>query len=458
MKYIPDKPQQLMDQWLWTHDDAALFVGMGIGKTAAVLHHILDRICDGAIYGVLVVAPLRVVNLTWPREHQEWDGLDCLKIANLRTKEGWQQLLDGTADIYLCNYEMLPKLQAKYLQGRRQLAFNAVVWDELTKAKNHRSSRINVVRPYFRAKCKYHWGLTGTPMPNSYLELFAQIRLLDDGKAFGRAFGMFKQTYFSPTDYMEYHWELKPGAAKIIEDKLRSIAITLTSEEWLDIPPVISEDIEVSLPKEVAAQYAELEREMILMVDGETFTAANAAVLVNKLLQLTSGAMYRPDNQGYTIIHTAKLDALKKVLKQIGDEPILIACNYRHEQDRIMEMLPKAVRFDQAKNQAEQTWLVEQWNKKQIKYLLANPQSIGHGLNLQAGGRTIVWYTTPWSRELYDQMIARLARRGQTQETRVFRLITRETMDEVVAEVLDVKGNQQAALLKTLMVWRETKQ
>lgn len=457
MKYVPDTAQKLIDEWLWTHDEAALFVGMGIGKTAAILHHILDRIADGAIQGVLVVAPMRVCNLTWPSERAHWDDLCGLKMANLRTSEGWQQLLDGSADIYLCNYEMLPRLKERYLSNRRKIAFNAVIWDELTKAKNHRSSRINTVRPYLRSKCKYHWGLTGTPRPNSLLEIFAQIRLLDDGKLFGRSFGFFKQRYFEPTDYMEYNWVPKTGAEQYINERLKTIALTLLSSDYLDIPNVNQYDIDVKLSDEAREVYAELEKEMIVLIDGEAFTAANAAVLVNKLLQVTSGAMYNQDGQGYKVIHDGKIVTLKKVLKDIGKHSVLIACNYRHEQDRIVQAIPDCVRFDQAKDHKEQTWLVDQWNRGNIRYLVANPQSVGHGLNLQAGGNHLVWYTCPWSRELYDQLVARLARRGQTKETHVYRLITQDTADELVSEILASKDKQQQAMLQVLKTWRETK-
>ena len=457
MLFNPDEPQKRIIKHLLEHKVAALFVGMGIGKTAPCLHVIEHLICDGEIKAALIVAPKRVVNLVWPAEARKWE-LTHRRVVRLRGKRAWDKLQRQEGDIYVINYELLPKLQG-YLKSIPRLkggcAFDMVVWDELTRTKNHRAKRINAVRPYLRMYCKRSWGLTGTPRPNSLMDLFAQIRLLDDGQRLGRSFATFRDAFFHATDYMQYNWEPNPGAKEAIYKRIQDITLTLLARDWLDIPEMIQEDVELALCKEAEEKYRTLEKDLVVLLENDTVvTAANAAVLVNKLLQVTSGAVYDADGNWH-ILHDGKIKVLQKLLKAIGPKPVLIACNYRHEQERIAQAVPGIVRFDSAHSHKAQEELVEYWNTGLISRLMANPQSIGHGLNLQAGGNTIVWFSLPWSREYYDQFNARLARRGQDQITDIYRIITLDTMDEVVAEVLAKKDTEQNALLEALRDWKD---
>ena len=277
------------------------------------------------------------------------------------------------------------------------------------------------------------------------MELFAQVRLIDGGRALGESFFRFRQIYFYPTDYMEYNWAVRPGMEQKINDAISPITLVLKSEDYLDIPEVYTEDIEISLPEEARIMYKELEKKLITKLDEENdLIATNRAVLAGKLVQLVGGAMY--DNDGNTVIvHSKKLDALGDLLKTI-DGPLLIAANYKHEMDRIAARFPEVVRFD--KGDSEQT--VADWNAGKIKALVAHPASIGHGLNLQSGGNCICWFSQTWSREMYDQMNARLARKGQTKNTVIYRLICEKTIDESIVETLRTRGEEQSALLTTL--------
>lgn len=456
MKFTPSQAQVLADQHLATNDEAALFMGCGLGKTAVVLHRLMAMLEDGATDGALVVAPLRVCNLTWPAEVHKWEGLEGLRVANLRTKEGWQALERGSAHLYLINYEMLQQFQERFLAGKRRLPFDTVIWDELTKAKNHKSKRINAVRPYFRKHCKRHWGMTGTPTPNGLLDLFAQTRLLDDGRRLGKTFSGYRDVFFKPEDWNEYNWLPKPGAREQIYKRLEGFALTLRSSDWLDIPDVFVEDIEFSLSDEAKKMYEELERELLLMLeDNSAIVATNAAVLVNKLLQLTSGAAYTDKGQ-WRIVHDGKMKQLEKLTKRIGKRPTLVAYNYQHELERILRAYPQAVAFNNAKTLQQQDQLIQRWNGGKIPMLVAHPKSMAHGLNLQDGGSVVVWFSLTWSREDYDQMNARLARRGQEQVTEVYRLITSNTADEVVAEALRAKDEEQSALLQALTNWKNS--
>ena len=437
--------QQLMVRHLMAHDRAALFVGVGLGKTAATLEAFDGLRSLSEAQSMLVVAPLRVCNLTWPNEVAQW--APHLKVCNLRGRAGY---VSG-ADIYLCNYEMLPTLADRIPEMP-----DVVVFDELTRAKNHASKRINGLRKLLPQDGR-RWGLTGTPTPNSLLELFAQIRLLDDGKRFGPSFDAFQRAYFHATDYMEYNWEIDPGAEAKIHAKISDIALTLLSSEYLHIPDTVVADIEVAMPEEAQAQYDELEKELLLSIgEGEhVIVAPNAAVLVNKLLQVAGGSAY--SETGATVpIHSAKLDAVKAYIKQ-HPEPLLIAYNYRHELERLRQLLPGAIAFEDAKKAEIQTLFEREWNAGKIKHLLVHPQSVGHGLNLQHGGNTVLWFSPTWSREMYDQLNGRVARQGQRQITRIVRIICPGTIDDAVIETLRQKGDGQTALLTALSNLRKLK-
>lgn len=451
--YSPEPVQLIAEEHLLADNVAALFMGTGLGKTAATLSGICELFRDGRTKGVLIVAPLRVANLTWPAEIEKWEQFRWLRFANLRTKEGWKALEEGSAHIYLCNFEMLPKLAAKYFKGRKSCAFDTVVFDELTKAKNHKSKRINCVRQYLYKHCDTFWGLTGTPTPNGLLDLFAQLRLLDKGQRLGVSFSHFRDTYFSKLDFYGYRWEPRPDARSRIYSRIGDVALTLSREDWLDIPDVFVEDVEVVMPTEVRGMYKELEKELLIALDADKdLEAMNAAVLVNKLIQMTSGAVYYEVGEPHHVLHDAKLKALDKVLKSgVGDGNVLIAYQYRHELERLKERYPEAVGF---KDMPEKE-LIDAWNAGEIKYLLANPASMSHGLNMQYGGSDVVWYSIPWSREMYEQLNARLARRGQECQTRIWRLIMGQSIDEAVAEALRAKEAEESALLSALKRYKD---
>lgn len=420
--------QRLMADHLLTHDRAAAFVGLGLGKTATTLHCLNELSLDGACKAALIVAPLRVARLTWPNELAKWDQFRWMKHEILfgrpRTK----------ADIYLINYEQLQNLHS--------LDFcDTVVFDELTRAKNHQSKRIAALRPLLRGHRR--WGLTGTPRPNSLLELFAQIRLLDDGQRLGKSYPQFRERWFRPIDYDEYNWEPKEGSEAEIYGRIADLSITLRSSDHLNVPDTVVEDVEMALPDDARAAYKKLEDELLVRIREKDVTAVNAAVLVNKLLQVTGGTVYS-ETREVVQVHDAKLRALEKIVARHKGESVLIACNYIHERERVCAAVGAT---DASKFRGD---IETAWNTRRVKILAADPRSLGHGLNLQAGGRVIVWFSPTWSRELYDQFNARLARMGQEQVPVVYRLICTGTADEAVIEALHEKGEGQASMLSVL--------
>ena len=422
--------QKLMRDFLVNHDRAAGFCGVGIGKTASTLSAIASLKAMGEIRNALIVAPLRVATLTWPNEVRKWETFSGMSVCNLR-REPFRK-----ADLYTINYESLHRLPSLD-------AFDVIVFDELTRAKNPASSRINDLRAKLDPGLR-RWGLTGTPRPNSLLELFAQVRLLDDGQRLGRSYDLFRRTWFTPEDWNEYRWIPKPDAEKRIYEKIADLAITLRSSDYLHIPETIVEDVEVALPKDAHALYRELERELLVMLEDKEIVALNAAVLVNKLLQVCSGCVY---DQGKTPVdvHVGKVHALKRTLTEIAPDRAIIATNYIHERARICAAVPGAVDGHMFRGDIE-----DAWNSGKIKYLVADARSLGHGLNLQGGGRTVIWFSPTYSRELYDQFNARVIRKGQKDVTRIYRIICPGTIDDAVLETLRVRGDEQTEMLAIL--------
>lgn len=439
MIYRPTPYQQEMIDWMAGRQVSALFASPGLGKTACVLTHIDRLLLDGSP-GVLFVAPLRVGLITIPNEVRKWDQFRWMRIAHLRTPEGRRAWEEGSADIYIVNNEQLPKIVRMLIKGRKTLPVDTLVWDELSTAKNPNSRRVNSLRP-FLDKFPNRIGMTGTPVPNTYLDLFAQIRLLDDGKRLGRSVTLFRSTWFD-SDYMGYKYTIKPGAKEIIDAKIADLAIVLRSEDHLDVPTVSTQDTMITLPPEARSAYDTLEKEFLLEMDKSNIVAPSAAALATKLLQITGGAVYG-EERVVNHVHDAKINALVKLRKAHGDEPMLVLSGFRHEAERILAALPCARRFHEDD--------MDKWRAGEIRTWVAHHASLSHGIDgIQDSCRVAVWVTPTWSNESYIQTNARLIRTGQTRETVIHRLIASDTIDEAVIEALRTKSDTQSGLLNAV--------
>jgi len=451
MIFKPEEPQRKMIKHLQRCQVAFCVIGMGIGKTAGCLSAWMELYNNMASKGLLVIAPVRVANLTWPMEVEQWDQFRHLRVANLRTEIGRRAFIAGMAHIYVINYESIPLLLRLVEKRGGTLPYDTIIYDESTKAKNPKSRRIAMLRQEL-PPVRRRWALTGTPAPNSTLDLFAQVRLLDDGERLGKSFDQFKKTWFHATDFNQYNWQINDGAQARIEQKISDITITLRSSDWLtDVPDACLDDIEIRVPQDLMHKYEEFERELVLTLRDEVeITAANAAALVNKLLQFTSGAVYDADKKWHPI-HDLKMKALEKLFKA-DKSPLLVACQFKHEQERIRKQFPMARFFSDATTPTLQQSLLVQWNDGKVPMLVAHPRSIGHGLNLQHGSARMCWTSLTYSREEYEQFIARLARRGQKRVVMIHRLMMPGTVDDVVAEVLERKKANEQGLLSALMM------
>lgn len=389
---------------------------------------------------VLVIAPLRVAQTTWQEENLKWQHLNLKISAVLGSESERFSALKKSADIYIINRENVQWLIEYY---RKNFPFDMLVIDESSSFKNPQAKRFKALKK-IRPLIKRIVELTGTPAPNSLMDLWAQIYLLDGGERLGKTLGEYRSKYFTAgarNGYVVYNWIPIKNADKIIYKKISDICLSMKSEDYLTLPPVINNSVQIPLSNNAESAYRRFESELIVNVQGKVLTASTAAVLANKLLQFANGAVY--DDEGkVTEIHEAKITALEEIVESVN-QPILIFYWFKHDLDRLQKHFPDAVQLKTAED-------ISEWNAGKIKMLLAHPASAGHGLNLQFGGNIIVWFSLTWSLEFYQQANKRLHRSGQNKPVIIHHLIAKNTIDETVIKVLENKNSRQENLLSAL--------
>lgn len=421
-----------------------LFLDMGLGKTVITLTAINELIYDRfEVSRVLVIAPKRVAEDTWTREHKKWDHLKELKIAKvLGTASQRTGALNSDADIYVIGRDNVVWLVNYYLK-KKQWPFDMVVIDELSSFKNPQAKRFRALRKTLGVTDRVV-GLTGTPSPNGLMDLWAQLYLLDRGERLGKTIGYYRETYFTAgarNGYVVYRWEPKRGAKELIEKKISDICVSMSASDYLKLPKRIDNIIPVKLTDREMALYKQMEEEQLLQIEESDIVALNPAAVMTKLLQIANGSVYNTDGE-VVDIHNAKLEALLEIL-DTSDSPVLVFYSFRHDLEKIMRAVPGARMLESTKD-------IQDWNDGRVQLLLAHPASVGYGLNLQDGGHTIVWYGLTWSLELYQQANARIYRQGQEKPVIIHHLITEGTVDEQAMNALQRKDTSQAALLEAL--------
>ncbi len=389
---------------------------------------------------MLVIAPLSVAEKTWTDEIEKWDHLQHLTFSKvLGSPKQREEALFKKANVYLINRENVEWLVNYY---QRKWPFKTVIIDELSSFKSSSAKRFKAlrkVRPFMERVI----GLTGTPSPNSLLDLWPQIYLLDQGERLGKTITQYRTKYFVPAQkngHIVYSWQLIPGAEEAIYDKISDICVSMKAKDHLSLPPRTENIVPIELSNSSWKKYKELEREYVLELEESDVVASNAATLSNKLLQLSNGAIYDENGDGREI-HQGKLDALERIIEDAQGQSILVFYQYKHDLERIL------ARFKQAKVLNVSDGDIQKWNEGKIPLLLAHPQSAGHGLNLQKGGHIIVWFGLTWSLEFYQQANARLDRQGQEQPVIIHHLVTKGTIDEQVIKALQTKEVGQDALM-----------
>ncbi len=444
MRYEPHAYQQFMTRRVVEQPQVGLFAGMGMGKTIATLTAIDELIYERfEVDKVLVIAPLRVARDTWFDEADKWEHLRRLRMVRVMgSAEERLRALQRDADVFVINRENVVWL----VKSLRKWPFDMVVIDELSSFKNSGSQRFRALK-HARPQMRRVVGLTGTPQPNGVVDLWPQIYLLDEGKRLGRTVSEFRRNYLYPdktNGHVVYSYKPQTDAEDEVHRKIGDIVVSLKSEDWLELPERINNHICITMPPEVQMQYDRLEKEMILRLGDVPIVAQTAATLSNKLLQLANGAAYN-DDRGVDELHDLKLDVLGEILEDAPGQPLLVFYSYQHDLTRILKRFPFGRRLNSTAD-------IQDWNNGQVPLMLAHPASAGHGLNLQQGGCTIVWFGLPWSLELYQQANARLHRQGQKDTVMVHHIVTRGTMDEDVVQALERKDKGQAALLEAVKV------
>lgn len=439
VKYKPHEYQVYATEYILNHPIAAVLLDMGLGKSVITLTAIFDLTLDSfLVQKVLVIVPLRVARDTWPAEIEKWDHLKGLKYTVVVGSEVQRKTaLMKRAQVYIINRE-----NVEWLISRSGIPFDfdMVVIDELSSFKSHQAKRFKSLMKV-RPKVNRIVGLTGTPSSNGLMDLWAQYRLLDMGQRLGRFIGRYREDYFVPdkrNQQVIFSYKPKPGVEEAIYRLISDITISMKGADYLKLPELVINEVDVKLSEKEMKILDVMKRDLIATVKGEEITAANAAALSGKLLQLANGAVY--DDQGTVLyIHDRKLDALEDLIEAANGKPVLIAYWFKHDLSRIQK------RFEVEVLSTSDS--IKRWNDGEIPIAAIHPASAGHGLNLQAGGSTLIWFGLTWSLELYQQTNARLWRQGQKETVVIHHLIAKGTIDERVMKALNDKNNTQSALI-----------
>ncbi|MCI1244837.1 MAG: DEAD/DEAH box helicase [Bacilli bacterium] len=448
MQYQPHDYQAYATHFIEDNRISAILLDMGLGKTVITLTALNDLLFDSfEIHKALIIAPLRVARDTWPNEIKKWSHLsELIPSVVVGTEKERIAALKRKADIYIINRENVPWLIEK--SGTR-FDYDFIVIDELSSFKNHRAKRFQSLLKA-RPLASRIVGLTGTPAGNGLMDLWAEFRILDYGKRLGRFITHYRNTYFYPdkrNGMVIFSYKPLAGAEEAIFDQISDITISMKAADHLDMPDLISTEHRVYLSKKEFDKYESFRKSLVLELEGKEITAQNAAVLTNKLSQVANGAIYGDGGES-EVIHSKKLEALEDIVESANGKPILVAYWFKHDLERIKEKLDEmGVIYDQIDSEES----IKKWNRRELQVGLIHPASAGHGLNLQEGGSTIVWFGLTWSLELYKQTNARLWRQGQESDTVVvIHIIADQTVDEMILKVLNGKETVQNALFEAV--------
>lgn len=442
MRYVAHNYQNYAKNFILAHKVSALFLDCGLGKTITTLTAINELMYDSfEISKVLIIAPLRVAQSTWKDEIEKWDHLNLLRYSVAVGDEKERlKALKQTSDIYIINRENVDWLVTK---SGIDFNFDMLIIDELSSFKSHISKRFKSllkIRPYFERVV----GLTGTPSSNGLMDLWAEFRVLDLGERLGRYITHYRNEYFLPdkrNGAVIFSYKPQPNAEERIYRRLADMTISMKSTEYLKMPELILNEIEINLDEEDQIKYKKFKKEMVMTIQEKEIDAINAASLSNKLIQLANGSIYDEDKKFYEV-HNKKLDKLEEIIESANGKPVLVAYWFKADKERI----EKRFKVREIKTADD----IKQWNKGMIDLALIHPASAGHGLNLQSGGSTLVWFSLTWSLELYQQTNARLYRQGQKDTVVIHHLITKNTIDEDIMKSLKRKDKTQEALMKAV--------
>ena len=440
MKYSPHDYQKYVTDFILNHPVAAVFLDMGLGKTAITLSAIFDLCLDSfEVRKVLVIAPLRVARDTWPDEIRKWDHLRSLTYSvAVGTETERKAALMQKVSVYLINRE---NVQWLIEESGLPFDYDMVVIDELSSFKSYQAKRFRSLLKV-RPTVKRIVGLTGTPSSNGLMDLWAEFRILDLGKRLGRFITHYRNSYFVPdkrNGQVVFSYKPREGAEEEIYAAISDITISMKAVDHLKMPECVMNAVKVILSEKERKTYDTMKADLVVSLGDEEIDAGNAAALANKLSQMANGAVYGEDKRIFPI-QERKLDALEDLIEAANGKPVLVAYWFKHDLERIQ----KRFKVQEIKTSRD----ITDWNSGSIPVAVIHPASAGHGLNLQAGGSTLIWFGLTWSLELYQQTNARLWRQGQQSETVVIHhIIAENTIDERIMNALRKKDKTQSALI-----------
>lgn len=462
--FIPHKYQEISLEHLEKTPKAALFLDCGMGKTVVTETYIWSLLYDefrDDVSKVLVIAPKKVAEDTWTGEQDKWDHLKELRFSKLLgTPKQRLKAMEKDADIYLINRELVPWLVNGFGD---KWPFDMIVVDELSSFKSSKSDRFRALKKVIDSgKIKYFVGLTGTPQPNGLMDLWSQVYLIDGGERLGKTIGSYKKKYFiedvhtmqirtkngNTRSVLYRSYDPKEGAEKIVHDKIKDVVISLSAEDWLDVPEAMYNYryIELSKKEKELVDQLTRERAIELVENAIPIVASNAGQISNKLLQIANGAVY-DEEHNVQEVHKKKLEALEEIMEEANGKPVMVFYWFQHDKDRILSYFKKwSLKISDLKTSQER----KLWNEGKVDMALVHPASMGHGLNLQDGGNIIVWFSLLDSLELYQQANARLHRQGQKQKVLIHHLVVKGTHDEDAISNLRDKDGSQQRLIKAL--------
>src|SRR5216684_3310266 len=444
MIYQPHDYQKHVIQFMLSHGGAGLFLDPGLGKTSVVLgtFNVLRKM--GLASDMLVVAPLRVANSVWPREATKWDEFKDLRVNVLHGPEKTRQLHEEH-DISVINPEGLGWLL------EQRMSWDILVIDESTKFKHTDTKRFKLLKALMnQSKFKRRYILTGTPAPNGLMDLFGQIYILDFGASLGRFITHYRQEFFEQPTFGSFEWRLKNGSEQKINERLKTLVVRLDAEDCIKLEPYIHNEIEVELPPDAMKMYKDMENTFVAHLQEEdSVVAANAAAAGSKCRQIANGGIYDANHEMWTV-HEVKLDATEDLVEELNGKPCIIAYEFEHDLRRLQSRFPSAPYLGGGVSAKRQQDIEDAWNGGLLPVLLAQPQSVAHGLNLQGVGAAIIWHSLTWNLEDYEQLIRRVWRQGQTERVGVHHILATGTLDKLIMKTLKQKDRTQKTLLNAL--------
>lgn len=433
-------------KFMLEHACAGMFLEPGLGKTSITLAVLKMLKKEKIAAKTLIIAPLRVCYSVWPREVAKWDDFKDLKVTILHGKDK-EKNLDRAADIYLINPEGLAWLLARNF---KRLGFDVLVLDESSKFKATNTQRFKLLRPvlqYFSRR----YILTGTPAPNGLMDIFGQIFILDLGAALGRFITHYRNNYFYPSGFGGHEWKLQAGAEQRIQEQIRPLTMRLEARDYLDLPKLMINRIDIDLPPQVRSAYADMEKELYTALTKGDIVAANAAAASVKCRQMANGGVY-DENRDIHNLHMEKAEAVLDLVEELQGTPALVAYEFQHDLDRLLKVLGKKTPYIGGGVSAKRSAEIEAaWNRGEIPVLLGQPASMSHGLNLQNAGNHVIWHSLTWNFEHYDQFNQRILRQGSKhKKVFVHHIVATDTTDEAILMALKYKNNTQKSLLDGL--------